>query len=60
VLVNKNIKVIFKEELFRMLAATKSFFVYHNEAEQTRPVLDRFHDSSKVNAQAVCFMLYAL
>jgi hypothetical protein len=24
----------------------------------TRPVLDRFHDSSKVNA--LCFMLYAL
>ncbi len=31
-------------------------FVVHKE---TRPVLDRFHDSSKVNA-LVCFMLYAL
>ncbi len=32
---------------------TKTF----NSKGKTRPVLDRFHDSSKVNA--LCFMLYA-
>ncbi len=38
------------------LKTTKKTYSSHQSL--TRPVLDRFHDSSKVNA--LCFMLYAL